>query len=38
VEEGVGISYIVTKFTTAPESLLVYYTTTDKSASARIPL
>jgi hypothetical protein len=35
---GVGVSYVVTKFATMPESLLVYYTITDKSASARIPL
>jgi hypothetical protein len=34
----VGVSYVVTKFATAPESLLVYYTITDKSTSARIPL
>jgi hypothetical protein len=35
---GVGISYIVTKFATMSESLLVYYTITVKSASARIQL
>jgi hypothetical protein len=34
----VGVSYTVTKFTTSPESLLVYYTITDKSASTRILL
>jgi hypothetical protein len=34
----VGVSYVVTKFATAPDSLLVYYMITDKSASARIPL
>jgi hypothetical protein len=34
----VGVSYVVTKFATALESLLVYYTMTDKSASARILL
>jgi hypothetical protein len=34
----VGTSYVVTRFATAPESLLVYYTITDRSASARIPL
>ena len=34
----VGTSYVVTRFATALESLLVYYTITDKSASARIPL
>jgi hypothetical protein len=34
----VGLSYVVTKFTMVLKSLLVYYTITDKSASARIPL
>jgi hypothetical protein len=34
----VGISYVVTKFATTPESLLVYYMITDKSASAWILL
>jgi hypothetical protein len=38
LEPSVGISYVVTKFATAPESMLVYYTITDTSASARIPL
>jgi hypothetical protein len=31
-----GISYVVTDFAMALESLLVYYTITDKSTSARI--
>jgi hypothetical protein len=34
----VGVSYVVTKFATMPESMLVYYTTTNKSASAQILL
>jgi hypothetical protein len=34
----VGVSYVVTRFATMLESLWVYYTITDKSASARIPL
>jgi hypothetical protein len=34
----VSVSYVVTKFTMAPKSLLVYYMIIDKSASARIPL
>jgi hypothetical protein len=34
----IGTSYVVTKFATTPESLLVYYTITDKFASARISL
>jgi 23S rRNA C2498 (ribose-2'-O)-methylase RlmM len=29
----VGTSYVITRFVMAPESLLVYYTITDKSAS-----
>jgi hypothetical protein len=31
----VGVSYVITKFATMPKSLLVYYTITDKSTSAR---
>jgi hypothetical protein len=38
IPKAVGVSYVVTKLATAPESLLVYYTITDKSASARTPL
>jgi hypothetical protein len=34
----VGVSYVVTKVATALETLWVYYTITDKSASAWIPL
>jgi hypothetical protein len=34
----VGISFVITKFATAPERLLVYYTTIDKFASTWIPL
>jgi hypothetical protein len=34
----VGVSYVITKFATEPESLLVYYTITYKSASTWIPL
>jgi hypothetical protein len=34
----VGVSYVVTKFATALKNLLVYYTITDKSTSAQIPL
>jgi hypothetical protein len=35
---AVGVFYVITKFATASESLLVYYTITDKSASAWTPL
>jgi hypothetical protein len=36
--EDVGVSYVVTRLATAEERMWVYYTITDKSASARIPL
>jgi hypothetical protein len=38
VSTSVGISYVITKFSTALESLFVYYTITDTSASAWILL
>jgi hypothetical protein len=34
----VGVFYVVTKFATAPKSLLVYYTVIDTSARTRKPL
>jgi hypothetical protein len=34
----VDIYYVVTRFATTLENLLVYYMITDKSTSARIPL
>jgi hypothetical protein len=36
--QNIGTSYVDTRFATAPKSLLVYYTITDRSASAWIPL
>jgi hypothetical protein len=36
--EVVGTYYVVTRFATALESLWVYYTIKDESASTRIPL